>query len=283
MLELIDAHLHFFDLDKGDYRWLKAENPPFWPDKPLIAKNWGETDLTLPSELTLTGYVHIEAGFDNVRLWREIEWLETYNKLPFRSIACVDLTKTTSQFTQDLNKLWQYPTVVGTRHILDDEACELLGLWNVQQNLKQLAEHDLIFELQMPFINTEAVKQLDSLLTSIPSLTVIINHAGFPPNTNDSLYPAWATNLRLIAKHPKVAIKCSGWEMGDRRYQSNWVLTVVEECISNFGLDRVMLASNFPLCLFSQSYSKYWQSFNNLPDKTKKALLSHNAYKWYKF
>ena len=283
MLELIDAHLHFFDLDKGDYRWLKAENPPFWPDKPLIAKNWGETDLTLPSELTLTGYVHIEAGFDNVRLWREIEWLETYNKLPFRSIACVDLTKTTSQFTQDLNKLRQYPTVVGTRHILDDEACELLGLWNVQQNLKQLAEHDLIFELQMPFINTEAVKQLDSLLTSIPSLTVIINHAGFPPNTNDSLYPAWATNLRLIAKHPKVAIKCSGWEMGDRRYQSNWVLTVVEECISNFGLDRVMLASNFPLCLFSQSYSKYWQSFNNLPDKTKKALLSHNAYKWYKF
>lgn len=283
MLELIDAHLHFFDLDKGDYRWLKAENPPFWPDKPLIAKNWGESDLTLSSELTLTGYVHIEAGFDNVQFWREIEWLETYNKLPFRSIACVDLTKTTSQFTQDLNKLRQYPTVVGTRHILDDEACELLGLWNVQQNLKQLAEHDLIFELQMPFINTEAVKQLDSLLTCIPSLTVIINHAGFPPNTNDSLYPDWATNLRLIAKHPKVAIKCSGWEMGDRRYQSNWVLAVVEECISNFGLDRVMLASNFPLCLFSQGYSKYWQSFNNLPDKTKKALLSHNAYKWYKF
>ena len=283
MLELIDAHLHFFDLDKGDYRWLKAENPPFWPDKPLIAKNWGESDLILPSELTLTGYVHIEAGFDNVQFWREIEWLETYNKLPFRSIACVDLTKTTSQFTQDLNKLRQYPTVVGTRHILDDEACELLGLWNVQQNLKQLAEHDLIFELQMPFINTEAVKQLDSLLTCIPSLTVIINHAGFPPNTNDSLYPDWATNLRLIAKHPKVAIKCSGWEMGDRRYQSNWVLAVVEECISNFGLDRVMLASNFPLCLFSQGYSKYWQSFNNLPDKTKKALLSHNAYKWYKF
>ena len=283
MLELIDAHLHFFDLDKGDYRWLKAENPPLWPDKPLIAKNWGESDLTLSSELTLTGYVHIEAGFDNVQFWREIEWLETYNKLPFRTIACVDLTKTTSQFTQDLNKLRQYPTVVGTRHILDDEAWELLGLSNVQQNLKQLAEHDLIFELQMPFINTEAVKQLDSLLTSIPNLTVIINHAGFPPNTNDSLYPVWANNLRLIAKHPKVAIKCSGWEMGDRRYQSNWVLTVVEECISNFGLDRVMLASNFPLCLFSQSYSKYWQSFNNLPDKTKKALLSNNAYKWYKF
>ena len=29
MLELIDAHLHFFDLDKGDYRWLKAETHHF--------------------------------------------------------------------------------------------------------------------------------------------------------------------------------------------------------------------------------------------------------------
>ena len=283
MLELIDPHLHFFDLDKGDYRWLKAENPPFWPDKPLIARNWGESDLTLPSELTITGYVHIEAGFDNTQFWREIEWLETHNKLPFRSIACVDLTKATSQFAQDLNKLRQYSSVVGTRHILDDEADELLRLSNVQQNLKQLAEHSLIFELQMPFTNTEAVEKLDLLLTSIPNLTVIINHAGFPPNINDCLYPTWANNLRLIAKHPKVAIKCSGWEMGDRRYESNWVFAVVEQCISDFGQDRVMLASNFPLCLFSKSYSEYWQSFVSLPDKTKKALLSHNAHKWYRF
>lgn len=283
ILNLIDTHLHFFDLDKGDYQWLKPENPPFWPDKPLITKNWGEHCLTLPSEISLAGYVHIEAGFDNSRFWREIEWLENQNKLPFRSIACIDLTNTTSKFSKDLNKFLQYQTIVGARHILGDEASKLLKMSNVQQNLKQLAEHSLIFELQMPFTNQEAVEQLDLLLSNTPSLSVIIEHAGFPPQITDDLYTLWISNIRLIAKHSQVAIKCSGWEMNCREYESKWALAVIEQCLFNFGQDRVMLASNFPLCLLSKSYFDYWQSFLNLPEKTKTALLNDNARRWYKF
>ena len=283
MMDLIDAHLHFFDLDKGDYQWLKPHNAPFWPDKPVIAQNWTESDLTLPSNLKLAGYVHIEAGFDNARFWREIAWLEHHNQLPFRSVACIDLTKKNMEFVQDLRQLRQYQTVVGVRHILDDDANSLLRLSSVKKNLEQLADHDFLFELQMPFTNKAAVEQLDSILSNIPHLSIIINHAGFPPKVSDEQFSLWVSNMRLIAKHPRVAIKCSGWEMSDREYDLEWALTVIEQCMYDFGQDRVMLASNFPLCLFSRDYSEYWQSFLNLPDDTKKALLSDNARRWYKF
>ena len=44
-MEIIDPHLHLFDLEQGNYDWLKPENPPAWPDKDQIRKNYSESDL----------------------------------------------------------------------------------------------------------------------------------------------------------------------------------------------------------------------------------------------
>ena len=63
-MKIIDAHLHLFDLQAGEYRWLSPDNPPFWPDKPVIAKNFSESDLVVSAPEQLSGFVHIEAGFD---------------------------------------------------------------------------------------------------------------------------------------------------------------------------------------------------------------------------
>ncbi len=38
-LKIIDPHIHLIDLAKGQYHWLKPQNPPHWPDKHLIEKN----------------------------------------------------------------------------------------------------------------------------------------------------------------------------------------------------------------------------------------------------
>ena len=105
MMKIIDPHLHLFDLEQGDYQWLKAENPPFWSDKKIIASNFAETDLQLSSPFELAGFVHIEAGFDNSKPWREIAWLEETCSLPFRSIAGINLLLPSNEFQQVLDKL----------------------------------------------------------------------------------------------------------------------------------------------------------------------------------
>ena len=120
-MKVIDPHLHLFDLSQGQYRWLRAGNPPNWPDKHLIQRNFADGDLELNGEIELAGFVHIEAGFDNEASWREIEWLENSVKKPFRSIACVDLTWPVEDFQVAISKLQQYSSFVGVRHILDDD------------------------------------------------------------------------------------------------------------------------------------------------------------------
>jgi predicted TIM-barrel fold metal-dependent hydrolase len=290
-MNIVDPHIHLFNLDKGDYHWLKPHNAPYWPDKNVIERNFNESDLRLYSELNLVGFVHIEAGFNNAKPWKEIEWLESHCTKPFKSVASIDLTLSTRSFNTQLAKLLSLTSVAGCRHILDDDFSEVLQHPNALLNFKALAKHHLHFELQMPIANLKAVNLLNNVLIEVPTLTIIINHCGWPPfskSAND--YRSWHSGLQQLSLHEQCSIKCSGWEMTDREYTLNNVIFVLKECIAAFGIHRVMMASNFPLCLFSQQYQNFWQlnasavqSAFKLNDGQLEMLCSKNAERIYKF
>lgn len=288
MMKIIDPHLHLFDLNKGQYHWLKATNPPFWPDKSVIAKNFVEQDLHLASPLKLGGYVHIEAGFDNQQPWREIQWLEQNCQGNFRSVASLDITLAPKVFSQQLDKLLGYQSVVGIRHILDDDALTILNDKNSEYNLQQLAERKLSFELQLSLENSKVINRLVEIISATPALVYCINHAGWPPlklekaKTNSL---CWQESIKKLSQFNNVYIKCSGYEMADRQYSRQWQENIIALCIASFGISRVMLASNFPLSLWHSQYQQTWLNLINLQySKNDLAKLCYNnAYDFYKF
>lgn len=290
MMKIIDAHLHLFNIEQGQYHWLKENNAPFWPDKKIIAKNFNEADLVLADENQLAGFVHIEAGFDNKKSWREIAWLESTCQLPFRAVAAIDLTLPIDLFTEKLIQLKQYASVVGCRHILDEQAEQLLCDAVVQQNLKLLAQHQLSFDLQMSLSDTKAVTALSGILSNNDDLIVIINHAGWPKTPqqtqkNKTVKQSWLAAIKMLSQYQHCAIKCSGWEMADRNYAASWLQEIVDTCIQYFGESRVMLASNFPLTLFSQNYQQLWRCYIKkigLSELQLTALCHDNAKRWYR-
>jgi len=305
-MKFIDPHIHLFNLALGQYHWLKPENPPFWPDKHIIYKNFTEVDLTTSPELSHAGFVHIEAGFNNNEPWQEIHWLESQCTHTFKSVACIDITLSPQAFNEHLQKLLTYKSVVGCRHILDDDANDILQNKNTAINLEQLAKKNLSFDLQMPLTNTNAINILCNILQNTPTLSVIINHAGFPPyftesnitnstTTTANLYSTWVTNLKKLSTFTQCAIKCSGWEMTERQYTTQWCNHIIIQCIDTFGPKRVMLSSNFPLCLFRDTYQQTWQNYttclnHSQPSKpqfnkqnTLNMLCFENAKHWYKF
>lgn len=289
-MKIIDPHIHLFDLRNGQYHWLKAENPPHWPDKKIIAKNFAERDLLLAPPLELVGFVHIEAGFDNQQAWREIAWLEDTCETPFRSIAMLDITLPVRIFSQQLETLTRYQSVAGIRYILDDDAITILSNKNSRHNLAALAVKKLSFELQLSIEDTQVVESLIEIISATSGLLYCINHAGWPPQ-NDNSKTNWLQNLKRLAKFNNVFIKCSGYEMINRHYSHDWSDEIISRCIDSFGITRVMLASNFPLCLWHASYQDTWFN-NNLLKKVNERRLSaddfnqlcyQNAYKFYKF
>jgi len=318
-MKIIDPHLHLFDLAVGNYQWLKSDNAPFWPDKHVINKNFSLNDITLASPHSLAGFVHIEAGFDNEQPWREIKWLtEQLSTEPpqdtatvFKAVAFIDITATEKLFEEQLTQLLQYDCVVGCRYILDEDATEILQQPQVIKNLTTLAHHKLSFDVQMPLGDLQAVNELLKVLALLPTLQVIINHAGSPiaPKTQSAnevstdnaatdfersiAWRNWQQSITLLSRFNNCAIKCSGWEMADRGYSIQWFNEVVNFCIHAFSIERVMLASNFPLCFlgkkFSQNnYHAYWAMviestvINQCSENEKSALLYNNALRIYK-
>ena len=288
-MKIIDPHLHFFDLKLGDYHWLDAENPPFWPDKPRINNNFNETDVMLTKPFSLSGFVHIEAGFDNNQPWRELEYLEKIGNKPFRAIANLDLTASSQHVNTVIDKLTGFDSFVGVRHLLDDQALSLLTNRQVLDNFNILNDKGLVFEVQLALTELTAINTLCDVIANSPDIRFILNHAGFPPtdiSTNE--WQCWQRNLTSLSHYPHVAIKCSGWEMTDRDYQASWLNSNLSIIFTTFGAKRVMLASNFPLCLFSHSnYQAYWHSilssdfFQGLSEQEKSALCYDNALNWY--
>lgn len=290
-MKIIDPHLHLFDLAKGQYGWLKPDVSPFWPDKSIIHRDFSQQDLKLTPPLKLAGFVHIEAGFNNQQPWQEIAWLEHSLSLDFRSIGQIDLTASRTDFINTLAKLSRYSSLVGVRHILDQQAQSLLKQARVRTNLARLAGANLIFEAQLNGCDTQAIGTLIAIAQAHPELTIILNHANFCPARQQD-YRVWQKNIRALAQNDNIFIKASGWEMVERQYQPTRVSLVVSFLIECFGYGRVMLASNFPLCLFNKSYDDLWQQYQTLepPAPRKKfsqqqreLLVYQNAKRIYRF
>jgi len=285
-MKIIDPHIHLFNLEQGDYHWLKAENPPFWSDKSIIAKTFTEQDLHLSNDNELAGFVHIEAGFDNLKPHREIAYLEKNCQIAFCSIAFIDLLLPKVQFNEQLNRLLNYKSVVGCRYIIDKQAQSILTNKNALINLAMLADNNLMFELQMPLGDLKAVTTLTRILRIFPSLKIIINHTGSPSDDKTS-FTLWQSGLKQISQFKQCAIKCSGWEMNNRHYTLSSMKQFVQSCLHFFGEQRVMLASNFPVCTLSKNYQEYWQDQQqlmrilNLTEKQQHLLCYLNAKTWY--
>ncbi|WP_158967951.1 amidohydrolase [Paraglaciecola sp. L3A3] len=283
--KIIDPHLHFFALQDGDYHWLKAENPPFWPNKAKISQTYLEKDLILPAHIALAGFVHIEAGFDNQQPWREIDWLEAHCTKPFSSVAFADITA--NSFEQDITQLLTRKSVVGIRHILDEQGYDILSAAQTAQNMTLLASQQLSFDAQLQVNDSNTINQLIRLANTIPQLNIIINHCGTPPTLGQNEYVlAWQENILKLAECKNIAIKLSGWEMFNSSWTIDWLDKILIDCFNTFGSERVMLASNFPVCVLTHSYAELWQIYLRLADKLDANCLQKitydNAKHWYR-
>lgn len=285
MLKIIDPHLHLFTLKQGKYQWLKSDSPPLWADKKLIQKDFGEADLQLSLPNHLYGFVHIEAGFDNRQPWREIDWLEGHCTLPFKSVAFADITANT--FSQHIHLLRQYQSVVGIRHILDEDAFEILSASSIHQAFELLQNFNLSFDAQLDLTDSRSTEQLVSLAERYSQLKIIINHGGWPPSHGvSSDYQRWQENTQKLAEQHNVAMKLSGWEMSDRNWQLHHATPIIDHCLKVFGNERVMLASNFPLCTFSHTYEELWKIYTSLEVINRhvfQKITYSNAATWYQF
>jgi predicted TIM-barrel fold metal-dependent hydrolase len=304
-INIIDPHVHLFDLQRGQYEWLNSLKPH---QKSKIAKNFCLQDLKLKGDLSLAGFVHIEAGFNNAKPSLEILNIEKqldvqgtctdFSKpLLAKTAGSVDLRLEYADFIKLLDAQRACASCIGVRHILNEDAIEVLRHVNTLQNLRYLASLGLIFELHMPLHNAQTISALVELVAQVPDLKLVVNHAGFAPinksnNKAQNLsyevntYHQWQEHTKTLSQFANVSLKCSGWEMLDETYSFSTISPCIEHLVQTFGTKRLMFASNFPLVLYCVSYQQYWENMVKLATNigiAPEQVCFENARRIYRF
>lgn len=278
---IIDPHVHFFALEQGDYQWLKSTQPPFWPDKHIIQKNVSDVDLTLSPAFHLDGVVHIEAGFDNDHPERELAYLNnTVKRFPHKAIAYLDITLEPTVFSEKITRYKTQCNFIGIRDITEGDDIQRLHHPNVVKNLALLAQERLIFEAQFEIAHLDTTQKLRAYCIALPNLKCVINHCGLV--TPDS-FTSWQTALEFLKELDNLWVKISGFEMAQRQFKPAWVQAVTSALLHTMDSKKLMFASNFPLCLLSQSYQQLWQLYSELTlsDNAWALMSYHNAQRLY--
>ncbi|KZN29610.1 hypothetical protein N480_07750 [Pseudoalteromonas luteoviolacea S2607] len=277
-MNIIDPHLHFFDLVKGDYAWLK-DNPPNWPNIEKIRQNHLPDALCSSAQFKLSACVHVEAGFDNHEPRRELDWLaEVLPTLPYKAVAYAPIDAEKAVFCDKLDALSD-ASLIAIRDITEGSDATRLLSKNVADNIALLHQRGCHFEAQFELVNLPIVQRLFDIYSTLPNATLVINHAGFMARSQ-----SWQNALDTLASLKNCVIKFSGHEMLNSPMCPKEQLAVL---LDSFGEDRIMLASNHPVCLILRSFEQQWQHYFEVVSATApsvwRKLSFDNAQRVYRF
>ena len=133
----------------------------------------------------------------------------------------------------------------------------------------------------------------------MPELTIVLNHVGGLIRTGpyaahpDEVMANWRAGIAAVAAAPNVAIKLGGVGMPrlgfdfHRRQQpvgseelAAAVAPIMRYCIEQFGPERCMFESNFPVDKESFAYGVMWNAFKRLSadySPSERASLFHDT------
>lgn len=265
----------------------------FFGDPAPIQKNYLSEDFRSDAgDYELIASVHVQVGVAAGEELNETRWLqETSDEsgLPSAIVAFCALDSPDALW--QLNAQLEFPRVRGVRQIIGRSDAEDVvsgsgrlvenPLW--QENLATLGELGLSFDLQL---TPKQVPGVADVLAKARNTRIAVCHCGSPWDQSAKGLSDWRNGMRLLASLPNVNCKISGLGMFDHSWTIHSIRPIVESCIEIFGADRAMFGSNFPVDKLHASYSRVWQSFEEivagLAKTDQEKLFAGTAQKFYR-
>ncbi len=170
-----------------------------------------------------------------------------------------------------------------------------------RQGFKALDRLDMSFEA---WLYHPQLTELADLARAFPGVPIILNHIGGPigmgsySSRHEEVFESWKTGITELSGCGNVVVKLGGFGMplGGRDWHERSAPPGSEEiaevmapwylhCIEEFGSDRCMFESNFPVDKQSVSYGVLWNAFKRIASgftsSEKDALFRGTAVRTY--
>lgn len=259
----IDSHHHLWDLSAVSYPWLEARGERrFFGDPAPIQRNYELPEFRQDAERAgIQASVHIQVGAADPLA--EARWVQSvadaFPDWPIKQVVFCDLTS--PDLEEKLETFQSLSTVAGVRQIVgrapgEDAATgtnELLDNPAFVEGLRAVAARNLSFDLQLlPELMGAAARTF----AQVPNLKVALCHAGSPHDRSAEGIAAYAQALKGLSSLPNMVCKISGLGMFDHHWNAKTVAPIFEACLAQFGPERLLFGSNFPVDSLSSTYDE---------------------------
>ncbi len=274
-MRTIDSHQHFWNYDPAEYPWIR----PDWP----IRRTFLPTDLEpLLRASGFDGCVAVQAR----QTLEETAWLlelAARHLIIAGVVGWVDL-RAAGVRTQ-LAKFAGNKKLVAVRHVVQDEPDDnfMLGP-DFLRGIASLREFDLAYDI---LIFPKQLPAAIELARRYPDQRFVLDHIA-KPLIKDRMLEPWAKQIQDLARLPNVFCKLSGMatEAAWRAWSEKDFQPYLDTVWAAFGPDRLMIGSDWPVCLLSGDYAptmgivqNYLQQFSSA-DREK--VLGANAIRFYR-
>jgi L-fuconolactonase len=275
MSSIIDAHVHLWDPERGDYGWLTAALPTLY-------RRIDEQELH--EQLTLAGVqgaVLVQAAPTEA----ESDYLLSIaarNPWVRGVIGWVDFDAPGVE--QRIAQRARQPKFVGVRPMLQDiHDPDWIVHPSRSRALSALASHGLVFDALIKPVHMSRIEQI---ARQHPDLSIVIDHAA-KPSIGNELNGSWCESLRALASYSNVVCKLSGLLTELKPgVEASKVQDCAEVILRLFGPSRVLWGSDWPVLTLASSYGEWYaltqRTLSSLSATDRNAVLGGNAARIYR-
>jgi len=273
----VDAHHHFWQLDRFDYAWL--EPPALAP----IRRDYGPEDLApLLEAAGIDRSIFVQTRHDleenrwALGLAKEHDFLAgVVGWVDLASEACEDQL---AEFRPD-------PKFVGVRHVVQDEPDDdFLIRPDVMRGLAVLEKHGVPFDI---LIYPRHLPHVPTLARAFPGLPLVIDHLA-KPAIKDHRVADWLAPFRDASAFPNVFCKLSGMttEADWQSWTPDDLAPYVRVALDTFGPFRLIYGSDWPVSELAGTYARTREALDHalgpVTESEHAAIFGGNAARFYR-
>ena len=271
-----DAHQHFWIYNPDEYGWIddsmSAIRRNFLPHhlQPELARNGFAGSVVVQTRQTL----------------EETRWLlELADRSPaiVGVVGWVDLCSPGVQ--AQLATVANHPKLVGIRHIVQAEPDDRFLLRpDFCRGIARLEQFDLAYDI---LIYARHLPVAAEFVERFPRQRFVLDHLAKPPIRSSEI-KSWADGIRRLAAFPNVFGKLSGLvtEADWQHWKPPEIAPYLDIAFECFGANRLMVGSDWPVCLVAAEYTQVMDVVKNYLDRqsaqVRDAVLGGNAQRFWR-
>jgi L-fuconolactonase len=272
----VDAHQHFWKYNPAEYEWvddsMASIRRDFLPEdlEPELERNEFQGSIAVQARQTLeeTRWL-LELADRSSKILGVVGWVD---------LRSPDLRCQLSEFTRN-------PKLLGIRHIVQSERDDRFLLrQDFLRGIASLEEFDLAYDI---LIYAKHLPVAAEFVERFPRQRFVLDHLAKPAIKSREI-ETWASGIRRLAAFPNVFCKLSGLvtEADWQGWKPEDITPYLDITFEAFGAARLMIGSDWPVCLVAGSYSRTIDVVKDYlkrhPAEIREAVLGENARRFWK-